>query len=76
MKAFKAGFTWIRFGESTSTSEGSPGARASSSSSISSMASRWACTFRRSASWCLSVDYFHANVNLLALASILVPSRK
>lgn len=61
---------------SVSTSEGSPGASASSSSFISSMASRWACTLRRSASWYLSVDFFHTNVNLLALASILVPSRK
>ena len=41
-----------------STSEGSPGASAPSSSFISSMASRWACTLRRSASWYLSVDLF------------------
>ena len=61
---------------SASTSEGSSGASASSSSFSSSMASRWARTLRRSASWYLSVDFFQTNVNLLASASILVPSRK
>ena len=61
---------------SESISDGSSGASASSSSSISSMAARWARTLARSCSLYLPVDFAHTNVNLLALASILVPSRK
>ncbi len=59
-----------------STSSGSAGARRSSSSSSSSTALRRAWTLSPRAAWYRSVDFFRTNEYLLALASILVPSRK